>query len=112
MGNDGGSIPHRKELVKQVKNKLIRKQNFDNSCSLTLEPFKPPLVICKLGQIYNKESLLKALIEKDLPEAYSYINSCKDFKTVNKNSIKIDVLLETVKLVCPVSLTEFTGKKK
>ncbi len=112
MGNDGGSIPNRRELVKEKKQKLIRKANFDNTCSLTSEPFKPPLVICKLGQVYNKESLLKALIEKDVPELFNHIKSRKDFKTVNKNSIKLDLLSDNVKLYCPVSLTEYTGKKK
>jgi hypothetical protein len=112
MGNDGGSIPIRKELVKEAKYKVSRKRNYDNNCSLTLEPFKPPLVICKLGQVYNKESLLKALIEKEVPESFNHIKTRKDFNNVNKNSIKIDLLTESVKLFCPVSLTEYTGKKK
>lgn len=112
MGNDGGSIPSRKELVKLAKHKYSRKGDWENTCDLTSEPLNPPIVICKLGYVYNKESLLKSLVEKDIPETFSHIKSPKDFKTVNKLSIKKDSLTESIKLVCPISLTEYSGKKK
>jgi hypothetical protein len=63
MGNDGGSFARRSEVVKQKK----RKANLDKHqlahakarlCALSKEPFRPPLVACKRGLIYNKEELL------------------------------------------------------
>ena len=61
MGNDGGSIPKRSEMVKteKKKTKLSKTGQGATVCSLTKECLKMPLVICKRGLIYNKESLIK-----------------------------------------------------
>jgi len=59
MGNDGGSISKRSEVVKTKKKKVrIDKHIFAQArklCSLTKEPLRAPLVVCKRGLIYNKE---------------------------------------------------------
>ena len=60
MGNDGGSIPKRSEVVKQKK----KKQNVDKQakavarstlCAISKEPLRVPIVACKRGLLYNKE---------------------------------------------------------
>lgn len=60
-----------------------------------------------MGFMYNKEALLKALIEKNLPKEFSHITSIKDFVTLNlKQSEKPDAAFP---FVCPVSNTELNG---
>ena len=72
MGNDGGSIPHRREVVKQKKREE-RMDNFElaksksSLCALSKEPLTPPVVACRLGNLYNKEHLVQLLIEKKMP---------------------------------------------
>ena len=76
MGNDGGSIPKRSEVVKQEKRKqkLEKASEKDAStCALTKEPLSAPIVVCKRGLFYNKESLLKAMLDKTLPKEFRHI---------------------------------------
>jgi hypothetical protein len=55
MGNEGGSIPKRSEVVKIKKRAAKTVNNASNGlCNLTNEPLKFPLVACKRGLIYNK----------------------------------------------------------
>ena len=85
MGNDGGSIPHRREVVK-TKQHEERKENYEIArskarlCAISKNPFTPPLVICRLGLIYNKEEIIKRLIEKNMPQAFRHIKKLKDVK--------------------------------
>jgi hypothetical protein len=88
MGCDGGSIPKRDELVhlqkkpeKVDQNELERIKWF--SCAISKEPLRSPVVYCELGYLYNKEAIIKRLIEKTIPEAYSHIRSLKDVFPVN-----------------------------
>ena len=54
MGNDGGSIPRRREVVKQKK-KAEKIETADRAktratqCVLSQEPLREPMVVCKLG---------------------------------------------------------------
>jgi hypothetical protein len=43
---------------------------------------KSNICACKLGYIYNKEELLKKLIEKQIPKEFSHIKKLKDVKDV------------------------------
>ena len=72
MGNDGGDIPKRKELVREKKKvEIATSQSIaigrSRYCNLTKNKLKEPLAICKLGNIYNYECLLEALVKKQLP---------------------------------------------
>jgi len=88
MGNDGGSIPHRTEVVK-TKQKEERKDNFEiakakaSLCAISKEPLKKPIAVCRMGLLYNKEELVKRLIEKTIPGAFRHIRKLKDVKEVN-----------------------------
>ena len=101
MGNDGGSIETRRELVKQKKKKIKIKSR-DLICSITKQPLKQSFVICHKGRFYNKEDLLKSMIDKQ-----SHIKSLKQIKTVNENCYQHND--EVKKLFCPYSLVEFKG---
>jgi len=71
MGNDGGSIPKRRELVKeaalaktttQVKETQAEQQEyFWTTDPITNEPLEPPIVSDSNGKLYRKESVLKLL---------------------------------------------------
>jgi hypothetical protein len=111
MGNDGGSIPGRKDLVKEKgkdkksdNNALVRKYK-SRYCALTKEPLKKPVMGDKLGFIYNKEPLIRALIEKRLPRNFLHITSLKDLKDLNI-SLTDD---EESKIICPISMIDFSG---
>ena len=78
MGNDGGSIPKRSEVVKHKKNDVeVDKQakNFAKSslCAMSKEPLRHPIVACRRGLLYNKEHLIKRLLEKSMPSEFRHI---------------------------------------
>lgn len=89
MGNDGGSIPKRSEVVKQKKNtvevdksaKAVAKSTL---CSISKEPLRSPIVVCKRGLLYNKEQLIKRLLEKTMPYEFRHIRKLsRDTYAVN-----------------------------
>ncbi|KAL8790768.1 MAG: hypothetical protein Q9213_000392 [Squamulea squamosa] len=73
MGNDGGSIPTRRELVKeaakdpnstQVKETQTEKlQYYWSHCSLSQKPLSPPIVSDSTGNLYNKDAILEDLLD-------------------------------------------------
>ncbi|KAF9662768.1 hypothetical protein SADUNF_Sadunf18G0088500 [Salix dunnii] len=81
------------------------------NCSLSNEPLTQPCVIDRLGNMFNKEALVEALIGKKLPKDFGYIKGLKDM---------IDIQLEVVpgegsgnaRFQCPVTGLEFNGKYK
>ncbi|KAI4220043.1 MAG: hypothetical protein L6R36_007903 [Xanthoria steineri] len=72
MGNDGGSIPTRRELVKeaakdpnntQVKETQTEKlQYYWSHCSLSQKILSPPIVSDSTGNLYNKDAVLENLL--------------------------------------------------
>ncbi|KAF2204987.1 DUF602-domain-containing protein [Delitschia confertaspora ATCC 74209] len=75
MGNDGGSIPTRRELVKeaaraltssQVKESLNEQQEYHWSHDpLTRKPLSKPVVSDSAGNLYNKDSILEFLLPSE-----------------------------------------------
>lgn len=93
MGNDGGSIPKRSEVVKKKRNHTeVDKQakNFAKSslCAMSKEPLRTPVVACKRGLLYNKEHLIKRLLEKTMPKEFRHIAKLsRDTCQVSESSI-------------------------
>lgn len=119
MGNDGGYIPGRKDLVKGPKGdkskteESLKKENSATLCALTKEPLTYPVAICRLGNIYNEDKLIKAMIEKRLPDTFKHIKSLRDICRVNKKcTIVVGKNTDSIKLLCPVNLQEFSGLQK
>ena len=118
-GNDGGSIPSRDELckLKQPKEKanpveLARIKCL--SCSITKFPLKDPIVVCDLGNLYNKETIIEYMLTRELKKmpAYAHIRSMKDIYPVHfaKNE-NYDPGKDTSNPhVCPVTKEEFNGR--
>ena len=72
MGNDGGSIPTRRELVKssaaalsttQVKEiQSEQQEHYWSTCALSHQPLSRPVVSDALGTLYNKDAVLDYLL--------------------------------------------------
>lgn len=75
MGNDGGSIPKRRELVKeaakaltsvQIKEAQAEQQEYGwTTDPLTRKPLARPVVSDAAGVLYNKESIIEYLLKDD-----------------------------------------------
>ncbi|KZM18308.1 Replication termination factor 2 [Ascochyta rabiei] len=75
MGNDGGSIPKRRELVKeaakaltttQAKEQLTEQQEYHwSTCPLSRRPLATPVVSDAAGTLYNKDSVIEFLLTED-----------------------------------------------
>lgn len=73
MGNDGGSIPTRRELVKeaarnpsaaQVKESQHEQQEYQwNTDPISRQPLEQPVVSDSSGKLYNKATILEYLVE-------------------------------------------------
>jgi hypothetical protein len=72
MGNDGGSIPTRRELVREAAKapsatqvKEAQREQLEHhwtTCPLSHKPLIRPIVSDSVGNLYNKDSILKYLI--------------------------------------------------
>ncbi|KAJ8107332.1 hypothetical protein OPT61_g8941 [Boeremia exigua] len=75
MGNDGGSIPKRRELVKeaakaltttQAKEQLTEQQEYHwSTCPLSRKPLATPVVGDAAGTLYNKDAVIEFLLTED-----------------------------------------------
>nr|CAI5825371.1 unnamed protein product [Callosobruchus analis] len=89
MGCDGGTIPRRDELVRVKKKPEAKDKDAElafkwKCCAITQETLQEPIVICHLGKLYSKMSLIEALLDRStLPEMCRHIKSLKDVKTLN-----------------------------
>ena len=72
MGNDGGSIPTRRELVKEAARDLSttqvkeiqseQQEHYWKTCALSHQPLSFPVVSDSLGTLYNKDAVLGHLL--------------------------------------------------
>ncbi|KAL3533109.1 hypothetical protein ACH5RR_006630 [Cinchona calisaya] len=86
------------------------------NCSLSNEPLKRPVVIDKLGNLFNKEALVEALLMKKMPKEFWYVKGLKDMIAV-----ELDVIpgvedergsVSGAKFQCPITGLEFNGTYK
>lgn len=82
------------------------------NCSLSNEPLRPPVVIDKLGNFFNKEALVEALLKKNMPKQFWYIKGLKDMITVELTEIPGAEEVGEVKFQCPITGLEFNGKNR
>ncbi|XP_050084653.1 replication termination factor 2 [Anopheles aquasalis] len=89
MGCDGGTIPRRDELVKlkkkpEQKDKESERQYRWKHCALTQLSLQTPIVMCALGRLYSKQSVIEALLDREkMPESCRHIKTLKDIKNLN-----------------------------
>ncbi|EGD75274.1 hypothetical protein PTSG_06927 [Salpingoeca rosetta] len=93
MGADGGTIPTRDELVK-VKKKDVKEDPSIKwaakwkHCAVSSQPLREPIVACELGQLFNKEDLMKALLaikdkSMERPAELKHVKKLKDVHELN-----------------------------
>ncbi|KAK4374835.1 hypothetical protein RND71_005512 [Anisodus tanguticus] len=87
------------------------------NCALSNEPLRHPVVVDKLGNLFNKEALVEALLKKRVPKQFGYIKGLKDMILVELSVIpgKEDRGLgdgEVTGFQCAVTGLEFNGKYK
>ncbi|KAI5303819.1 hypothetical protein KEM56_007158 [Ascosphaera pollenicola] len=88
MGNDGGSIPTRRELVKQAARNPTTSELKENlhqqleyrwtTCALSRKELMPPIVSDSGGNLYNKDSILRALLPGDEVEGIGSKADCEE----------------------------------
>lgn len=84
------------------------------NCALSNEPLKHPIVVDLLGNLFNKQALVEALLSKNVPKAFSHIKGLKDMISVELESIpgSESGAGSDVKFQCPITGLEFNGKYK
>jgi len=125
MGNDGGSIPDRRDLVRtKAKAEQADKANQQRArwffCALSKKKLQEPIVACALGKLYNKDAILEYLLDRgaygDGEDICGHIRSLKDLKTLKLtlNSLKappVDASSNYAPFVCPLNLKEMNGSQ-
>lgn len=80
-------------------------------CALSGEPLAAPAVADRLGNLYNKEPLVEALLHKRLPRALSHIRGLRDMVPIHLHPRPgADAAGDEVRFQCPVTGLEFNGK--
>ncbi|XP_036329212.1 replication termination factor 2-like [Rhagoletis pomonella] len=125
MGCDGGTIPRRDELVRTAKKPEQKDKDAEREFrwlhrALTQQRLQEPTVMCSLGRLYSKQSLIEQLLEKDkMPESIKHIRNLKDIKSLNltpnpayTDEDKTEGLLDTrhARYICKLSGLEMSGK--
>uniref|UniRef100_A0A7N0V6D7 Ubiquitin-like domain-containing protein n=1 Tax=Kalanchoe fedtschenkoi TaxID=63787 RepID=A0A7N0V6D7_KALFE len=81
------------------------------TCALSSEPLKPPCVVDRLGNLFNKEALVEGLIGKKLPKAFGHIKGLKDMMKIELELISGGESAGAM-FHCPITGLEFNGKYK
>lgn len=129
MGGDGGSFSGRAEMVRTKGFKFLRNlggmgytpntqiragderlgknENRDlrnTVCALSEEKLRPPLVACRVGRLYNKETVITAMLEKSLPPHMKHVKSLKDMR-----ECEVEVNAATGFPICPVTKADLSS---
>lgn len=127
MGADGGSIPMRIDVVKRkaktssIDDTEILKTRW-TTCFISKEPLTRPIVACTLGRLYNKDEVIKFLINRQDydPALKAELDHLKSLKTLincnltdSKSSTDTQNASTTTHyFACPVTGREMNGKSK
>ena len=111
MGNDGGSIPDRTSQIRVRKrkrriNKAEIQKTKSNLCSMTKEKLRKPIVGDRLGQLYNKTSVIEYLLNKNKAKGFEHIKSLKNVKDLKC------IINDNGYIQCQISQEEFSGLNK
>ncbi|CDH49891.1 upf0549 protein c20orf43 homolog isoform 1 [Lichtheimia corymbifera JMRC:FSU:9682] len=136
MGNDGGSIPRRIELVKEKQKEVKVNPDLERVaawfyCALSKQPLQPPIVACGLGKLYNQDAIIEYMLDKNVygdgDKICSHITSPKDTVKLTltpnpafdendaaKDSTTMGHLDKDIqsRFICPVSMKEMNGKHR
>lgn len=86
------------------------------NCALSSEPLKEPCVVDWLGNVFNKQSLVEALLGKKMPKEFGHIKGLKDMFNIQLSLIpgieNDGVFSAGSRFQCPITGLEFNGKYK
>ncbi|KZT68858.1 DUF602-domain-containing protein [Daedalea quercina L-15889] len=130
MGNDGGSIPDRRDLVKsKAKAEQPDKANQTRAkwlfCALSKAPLQEPVASCPLGKLYNKDAVIEYLLDRnrygDGEEICGHLRSMKDLTTLkltrNTSKSPADNITasadnaDRASFMCPLNFKEMNGSQ-
>ena len=110
MGADGGTLAKRKDTVAGKK----RDEKLDLSmverarwftCALSNAKLTAPIVADRVGNLFNKEDLVRALLDKRLPAAFRHVRSLRDVFAVEFHANPdAAAAAEGAPWICPVAL--------
>lgn len=123
MGGDGGVIATQRKYLRaskdasnEIGDSKSRSQLEDKTkyCSYDSQPLTDYIVVCKLGNFYNKETIINALLNKSIQKSeFRHIKGLKDIKDakfkLNSKNDSTAQLLGKLKYVCPVTGDELNG---
>lgn len=112
MGNDGGVIAVQRKFMRhgnvRARAEAVdgeeRRRERAESCALSGAPLRAPVVACALGNLFNKQALLEALLARALPPKFAHISSLKDVVGCRFSQD------ERGARFCPVTMLELNGK--
>jgi hypothetical protein len=101
MGNDGGTVATKRDMIKTAKPEHARaaghatREDIAGSrlttCALSNVPLYEPVVCDDQGNLFNKEALLSAVLEKRLPAAFLHVRKfTKDTFAIRPTWIAVD----------------------
>lgn len=90
-------------------------------CALTQERLREPIVMCALGRLYSKQSVIEQLLDKEIemPDSCKHIKSLKDIRDLHltpnpiyRDEDKTEGLLDTrsAPYICKLIGLEMSGK--
>lgn len=121
MGGDGGVYATQRRFtrgcekdvdVDNSKKNVKEDQRLRSStCTQSSQPLVEPIVICELGNLYNKDELIQALMNKSLLSTCSHIRGLKDVKNAifTRNDNNNNDTNNANRYICPVTRVEFNG---
>ncbi|KAJ0409326.1 hypothetical protein ATCC90586_000563 [Pythium insidiosum] len=122
MGNDGGVIAVKRKFMRHA-NQKAKHEKLDQdtlraeraqTCAISGELLKEPIVACELGNLYNKEALLEHLLASTMPEKFQHVTSLRDVVNCKfswPNNEKKSSSFADQAPICPVTMLEFNGKQ-
>ena len=123
MGGDGGTFAVKRAYVRGAKteekeeSKNLKQQQLLRTrlCTHSGESLRLPISCCELGNLYNTESIISALLDKKVSAAASHVRNMKDLKQLklfpNPNyspDDEVDGELPAM-FSCPITKMEFNG---
>lgn len=109
MGNDGGSIPKRAELVR-VRPRVekapvaLQREMLAMHCALSGAPLRPPLALCRRGMVYSRSAIEEFLAEGRSRPDFAHIARIEDVKELPRTTSE-----NGWGLSCALSDLPFTG---
>jgi hypothetical protein len=82
---------------------LERRRTRMQNCKISQQALMDPVVACRLGNLYIKEALIGALLNKRMPPGLDHVRALKDVKNCLTTWAESEAEEGRRRLVCPVS---------